>query len=1094
MKLTDTKHPKKTEQNFPVVGIGASAGGLDAMKRLIKVIPADSGMAYVIVQHLYPDHPSTLPEILAHHTEIPVHEIINDINLAPDHIYIIPENTNLVAEDGVLKLHQRTRNERKNESIDIFFDSLAEVHQSFAIGIILSGTAFDGTFGFKKIKEVGGATLAQDPETAEFKGMPQSAIDADLVDYVLAPELMPAQLLEIRKSYTTNLAYSEEEHLPKNEEEILLQIINLVFLRTGNDFRHYKQPTIRRRIARRMVMNHKESLQDYYYHLRNDKSEQDALFNDFLIPVTYFFRDQDFFESLPRLAFPQLLQNVVDNNLRIWVAGCSTGEEAYSLAIALHEYLAERNSDIKVQIFASDISEKCIAKARTAIYTAQDVHQVSQGRLNHYFTKRDGHYHINKVIRDMCIFAVHNFIKDPPFARIDLVSCRNVLIYLDSILQNKVLSSFHYSLKDKGILFLGKSESVNNAQNLFEAIGKHERIYVRKFAAGRYIPEAFKPANIGNRDKIEALDKKKSQTTDFLKTASDILFTKYTPASVIVNEHLEIVHFHGDTSPFLLQSPGKPNFNILKMARDGISFELRNALAKLKKEGETVIKENILVKNQPYLASFEMILLPSPNKEEYYLILFTKKPLPDIDTEHKLKSKNVDQLRIKELENELMQLREDIKRITEEQQTAFEELQTTNEELLSSSEELQAMNEELETSTEELQSNNEELMCVNDELMDRQEQLISMRNYSESIINTIREPLLIIDRDFFVKSANPAFYKYFETNEKDTEGHSFFEIGDCHWDIPEFKELLFKMLGEKEAVHDFKVDTVCSGIGKKIMMVNARKIVNAQPAGMILLAIEDITDLVTTNTLLNKKNQELQKYNDELEAFSAAASHDLQEPLRKIQMFSDRIIDNEKNLTESSLHNLERIRIASSNMSQLVSDLIGYSRINFIEKEYKRTDLNTLFKKIISDLKDHITERNALITVSSLPQVNVIPYQIQQLFINLIMNAIKYTKEDVIPQIKIEAEEPSKEEIVEIGGDPQIDYVKINVIDNGIGFNTDFEKKIFDPFYRLHNNDQYSGSGLGLTIAKKIVSNHNGFIVGTSKINHGSTFSIYIPL
>ena len=708
-----------------IIAIGASAGGLEEINSFFDHTPLD-GVSYVIVQHLSPDHPSSLPEILTQHTQIPVHEIINDINLAPDHIYIIPENNNLIAQDGVLKLHQRTRNERKNESIDIFFESLAEVHQSFAIGVILSGTAFDGTFGFKKIKEAGGVTLAQEPDTAEYKGMPQSAIDADIVDYVLAPELIPAQLLEIRKSYTTNHGYSDEEHLPKNEEDILMQIINLIFLRTGNDFRHYKQPTIRRRIARRMVMARKENLQDYYYHLRNNKAEQDSLFNDFLIPVTYFFRDQNFFESLPRLAFPQLVQNTVNNNLRIWVAGCSTGEEAYSLAITLHEYLAEKNSDIKVQIFASDISEKCITKARTAIYSPQDVQQISQSRLNHYFTKRDGHYHINKVIRDMCIFAVHNFIKDPPFARIDLVSCRNVLIYLDSFLQNKVLGSFHYSLKEKGILFLGKSESINNAQNLFESIGKHERIYVRKLAAGRYVPEAFKPANIGNRDKTESIDKKKSPTNDFLKTASDILFSKYTPASVIINEHLEIVHFHGDTSPYLLPSPGKPNFNILKMARDGISFELRNALIKLKKEGETVLKENILVKNQPYLASFEAIPIPNPNKEEYYLILFTQKPLPDSENESKEKGKNSDKLRIKELENELMQLREDIKRITEEQQTAFEELQTTNEELLSSSEELQAMNEELETSTEELQSNNEELMCVNDELMDRQEQLISM--------------------------------------------------------------------------------------------------------------------------------------------------------------------------------------------------------------------------------------------------------------------------------------------------------------------------------------------------------------------------------
>lgn len=1093
MTLPETKEPRHTEQNFPIVGIGASAGGLDAFKKLLKAIPKDSGMAYVIVQHLSPDYPSNLPEILAQNTEVPVHEIINDINLAPNHIYIIPENNNLITEDGVLKLHTRTRSERKNESIDIFFESLAQVHKSFAIGIVLSGTAFDGTRGLKKIKELGGVTIAQEPDTAAFKGMPQSAIDADVVDYILAPEKIPEQLLQIRKSYTVNYAYSEEEHIPKSEEEILNQILNLVFLRTGNDFSHYKQPTIRRRIARRMVIVRRQSLEDYFNLLRNDKTEQDLLFNDFLIPVTYFFRDTKFFESLSQTAFPQLIQNTVNNNLRIWVAGCASGEEAYSIAISIHEYLAlKNNNNIKVQIFASDISEKSITKARTAVYTAQDVQHVSPSRLQNYFIKRDGHYHINKVIRDMCIFAIHNFIKDPPFARIDLVSCRNVLIYFDPFLQNKVLSSFHYSLKEKGILFLGKSETTANAQNLFDPIGKQEKIYIRKYAAGRYVPEAFKPVNLNLRDKIELPEKKASPEADFRKIASDILFLKYTPASVIINEHLDIVHFHGDTSYYLQPSPGKPNFNVLKMAREGISFELRNAILKLKADNQNVIKENVIVKNQPYLASFEVVSIP--NDEEHIMILFYKKPLPELESDGSSKRTTSDQLRITDLENELSQLREDIKRVTEEQQTAFEELQTTNEELLSSSEELQAMNEELETSSEELQSNNEELMCVNDELMDRQEQLISMRNYSESIFKTIREPLIIIDKDFFVKSANASFYKYFQTTEKETEGHSFFEIGDCHWDIPEFKEQIFKMIDDNSSIEDFKVDTICKNIGKKIMMINAQRIINTIPSGMILLAIEDITDVVAANEQLTIKNAELQKYNEQLEAFSSAASHDLQEPLRKIHMFCTRVIDNEENLSESSQHNLERMLFAVTNMSQLIADLIAYSRINFVEKEYKKTDLNILLKKIIADIKDTILEKNAVITILPFPRLNVIPYQIQQLFTNLILNSIKYTKEGTIPEIKIETKQPSTEEILEIGGNKNSNYVKICVSDNGIGFSQEYASKIFEPFYRLHNNDQYHGSGLGLTLVKKIVANHNGFIKVSSKINQGTTVYIYLPL
>jgi two-component system CheB/CheR fusion protein len=1083
----------QTAQNFPIVGIGASAGGLEAFKKLLKAIPEKSGMAYVIVQHLAPDHDSKLTEILAQSTNLPVHEIVNNINLIPDHIFIIPENHTLITFDGVLKLEERSRNKLKNNSIDIFFESLAEVHKSFAIGVVLSGTAYDGTLGLKKIKEQGGATIAQDPETTIFKSMPQSAIEADAVDFVLAPENIPEQLLKIQNSYAINKGYSEDENLSHNNDGVLKKIVNVIFLRSGNDFRHYKQATLRRRISRRMVSLKKENLEDYYNTLKNDRTEQDLLFNDLLIPVTYFFRDAVFFESLPKTLFPQLMQNAIDNHLRIWVAGCATGEEAYSIAISLHEFLTENNlKEMRVQIFASDISEKCIAKARTAIYSPQDVQQISESRINSYFTKRDGNYHINKVIRDMCVFAVHNFIKDPPFAKIDLVSCRNVLIYFDAYLQNKVLTSFHYSLKEKGYLFLGKSETAANVQNLFEQFGKSEKIYSRKFTPGRYVPEFYKSAGINNRGKIVLNEKKSELKTDFKKIATDILFTKYTPASVIINEHQEIVHFHGDTSLFLQPSPGKPNFNILKMAREGISFELRDALLKAAKSKEAVSKANIAVKNQPYLASFEV--LPLDTNDSHSMVLFFKQPLPEIEDTSKLKRKNADQQRIINLENELSLLRDDIKRVTEEQQTAFEELQTTNEELLSSSEELQAMNEELETSTEELQSNNEELMCVNDELMDRQDQLISLRNYAESIIKTIREPLIIVDKDLIIKSANPGFYKYFHTTEHETEGYSFFDIGDCQWNIPEFRELLTKMLNDKISIEDFKVNINCKGIGKKIMMVNARRIIESKPPGMILLALEDITDIVQANVLLTQTNNTLQKYNDQLEQFSSSASHDLQEPLRKVQMFAQRILDNEKEISESSRHNIERILFSCANMSQLISDLIDYSRIGLVEKQFKKTNLNVLMKKTIQDMKDVLADKNAVITITDLPELNVIPFQIQQLFTNLISNAVKYSREGVQPEIKINAQPPTANEIKGITQNSDVDYVKITVQDNGIGFGKEYQNRIFDPFYRLHSHDEYQGSGFGLTLSKKIVENHKGFINASSEVNKGTVINLYLPL
>lgn len=1092
MALPLKKNPLTTLQNFPIVGMGASAGGLDAFKKLLEAIPEDSGMAYVIVQHLSADFPSNLPEILCNCTSIPVHEIINDIHLAPNHVYIIPENNTLIAQDGVLKLKQRTRNEKQNNSIDLFFESLAEVHKTFAIGVIFSGTGFDGTAGFKKIKEFGGATIVQDPDTAAFKGMPQSAIDADLADYISAPENIPSQLLKIQKSYQTNYAHTEEENIPENEEQILNQILNLIFLRTGNDFRHYKQATLRRRIAKRMVTVQKNELDDYYNFLRNDKGEQDYIFNDFLIPVTYFFRDEEAFENLATIAFSLLLNQMTNNSLRIWVAGCSTGEEAYSLAICLHEYLLKTNNkEVKVQIFASDLSRRCIAKARTAIYSQQDIQHISEERLHHYFTKIDGHYRINKVIRDMCVFAVHNFAKDPPFARIDLVSCRNVLIYFNSFLQNKVIGSFHYALKDKGILFLGKSESVTNSQSLFDNIESNEKIYVRKYAPGRYEPKSVKSIALSTEEKIKDFDIKAQPKTDSIKVASDILLSKYIPASVLINAELEIVHFYGDTDPFLLATTDKFNLNILKRTPKNVSTELQKALSKVKKQKISIRKDSIEVENQRYLVGFK--ILPLPNDEEHFLILFHKKIQSKIDGAKKLKL-NPEQQQIKVLENELYLMRQNVNQITQDQQIAVEELQTSNEELMITGEELQASNEELKTSSEELQSNNEELMCVNDELTDRHEQLISVQNYSESIIKTIREPLLIIDKNFTIKTANPAFYQEFKTTEKQTEGHYFFEVGNCQWDIREFKEQILKMLDSKDNIKDFRITTVCKGSGKKTMMINAHRIINSNPEGMMLIVLDDITDLVTSNELLQVKNSELKKQNQQLDSFTYAASHDLQEPLRKIHMFSRRVFDNEKEISQSSKHDLERVQFLIVNMSQLINDLITYSRTNFVEKLYKKTDLNLLLKKTINDLKDTIVEKKVLVSVDTIPELKVIPYQIQQVFTNLINNSIKYAREGVISEIKIRKSHFMKEEIIELGGNPEINYIKIDVTDNGIGFDKEFENKIFDPFYRLHNKSEYSGNGLGLTLVKKIVENHRGLIKASSQINFGTNISIYIPI
>lgn len=436
---------EKQHQNpFPVVGIGASAGGLEAVKRFLEVIPEQSGMAYVFVQHLSPDYESTLPEILSKSSRIPIHQIVENIHIERDNFYIIPANKIVTAVDGVLKLAPLDKKKHAGKVIDIFFSSIAAVHQSFAVGVVLSGTLNDGTLGLQAIKAHGGITFAQDEASAAFDGMPKSAIEKGTVDFVMSPEKMVNHLIHINSPFQQQYSKHEiAESLPRQDEDILKQLLTVLRVRRGVDFTYYKSGTIKRRIVRRMALNRIEKPEEYLTYLRENKAEQDALYNDMLISVTDFFRDPASFDLLCSTIFPMLIQQKTSRDgIRIWVAGCATGEEAYSMAICLIEQLGDKAAAVKIQIFATDISETAIAKARTGIYRSMDLQGLSPSRIQQFFTKLDGSYQVNKNIRDLCVFAQHNLLKDPPFSNVDLISCRNLMIYLEPILQKKGSDNF----------------------------------------------------------------------------------------------------------------------------------------------------------------------------------------------------------------------------------------------------------------------------------------------------------------------------------------------------------------------------------------------------------------------------------------------------------------------------------------------------------------------------------------------------------------------------------------------------------------------------------------------------------------------------
>ncbi len=835
-----------SENLFPVVGIGASAGGLDAFKQLITAIPGDSGMAYIIIQHLSAEYESILPEILQKQTTIPVLEITDNIKVMPDHIYIIPSNKMLTANDGVLQLDQRIKGEKLN-AIDVFFTSLAEIHQGHSIGVILSGTGKDGTVGLKTIKDAGGITIVQDENSAAYYGMPQSAIDAEVVDFILSPWEIPMHLKELirtAKIIPSNFTISAD----LREDEIFKQILALIRIKRGVDFTYYKQTTIRRRILRRKVLNRIKNLKEYYTLLIENKVEQDLLFKDLLIPVTAFFRDAGTFTILCGEILPLVVKEKTKGEpIRIWIAGCSTGEEAYSMAICLQEYLNDTRPGHKVQIFATDISESVIAKARSGIYKKQDMAGVSESRIQQCFTKSNGGYQINKEIRDMCVFACQNFLVDPPFAKIDIVSCRNVLIYMESYLQKKALTTFHYSLNKKGFLLLGKSESTSQSSQQFEVFNLRDKIYTRKAVAAKNVHMAQEQNDQYKHRKNNKPKIAETKKDDYQKAADEALLSKYASAGVIVNEQLDILQFRESTGAYLEAAPGKASLNILKMAREGLSFELRNTLHKAALGNEAIRKEGITIENGKRKVNIEVIPLRN-TIDTYFLVLFSDVPVNHVNSEKVINKKGKSKedaglLQIEQLKTVLSQAREDMRSITEDQEAAYEEVQSANEELRSSNEEMQSLYEELETSKEEIQSANEELSTLNLELIERNEQLVHSRKYAEAVVTTIHEPFIILTAELRIKSVNKAFYEIFRVTEQQTEGKLFFEWLDGLWNDARLREKLYKILPEHSQFENLEVAILLKEKAESYFSLNARQLINENSdEQLILLAIHDITE------------------------------------------------------------------------------------------------------------------------------------------------------------------------------------------------------------------------------------------------------------
>ncbi len=1007
--MGDVPAPKKRKSrqrdtSFPIIGIGASAGGLEALESFLGVVPPGSGMACVIVQHLDPTYKGMLPELLQRATTMKVVQVTDRTKVRPDMVYVIPPKKDMSLLHGVLHLMEPRAPRGLRLPIDLFFSSLAHDLKEKSIGVILSGMGSDGTAGLQAIREAGGLTLAQEPATARFDSMPRSAIDAGLADIVAPVEELPAKILGFVR-FTPSIT-APEPVLEQRSKSAIEKVAILLREHTGHDFSLYKKSTVYRRIERRMGIHQIDLIATYVRFLQENPRELDLLFKELLIGVTSFFRDPMVWDQLRDKVIPALIAASPEGRmLRAWVAGCSTGEEAYSLAIVFKEAYEQVNPKFGciLQIYATDLDKDAVEKARAALYTEKDVADVSPERLSRFFVKeQNGKFRIGKEVREMVVFAPQNLIMDPPFTRLDILSCRNLLIYLEPELQKKLLPLFHHALNPRGILILGSAETTGSSAHLFTPVAAKVRIFSRTEhnlpAEQVEFPIRFFPRPSGTA----AEPRLPKPVANLQSLADQLILQRYSPAAVITTDAGDILYIHGKTGKYLEPAAGKVNWNIFAMAREGLNFELNRAFQQAVRETRLVTTKGVQVKTDPGTQDVDFtvqVIDEPPALQGNVLIVITDvaPPAPAGKKSSKHVPASMKNTRIGELEQDLGKAHEDLQSLKEEMQSSQEELKSTNEELQSTNEELQSTNEELNTSKEEMQSLNEELHTINTELQSKIEDLARVNNdmknllnstdiatvfldealnvrlytasatrvirlqpgdmgrpvtdivselvypelpddarevlrtlvftekqvptrdgrwfsvrimpyrtldnridgvvitftdittakklsialtdhhlYSESIIATVREPLVVLNGTFEVVFASRAFYDTFGVTPEATEGKVLYELGDAQWDIPRLHELLETVLPEKTSFENFEVEHDFPGIGRRVMLLNARRILSeGSDSKLILLAIEDITGRKRVEEELLRKSEEVQFAHD----YAQSIINTVREPL-----------------------------------------------------------------------------------------------------------------------------------------------------------------------------------------------------------------------
>ncbi len=776
--------------DFPVVGIGASAGGLEAFERFFTAMPPDTGVAFVIIQHLDPKHKSILPELLRGFTRMPVREPTHGMAIEPNSVYVIAPGKDMTIRDGRLYLEAQPDG-RPRHPIDRFFRSLAEYKRDKAIEILLSGAAAEGTLGLTLLKGEGGMIMVQDPSSAKFDGMPRSAIATRLVDIIAPPSQMAGELIAYLKH---PLRARTAECAPVDElpSDYLQKIFALVKHQTRHDFSRYKHSTIMRRAERRMAVKQISSYKDYVTFLQGNPSEVETLFFELLIGVTSFFRDSEAFEVLKTDVLTPLVKNATSRgSVRVWVPGCSTGEEAYSIAILLQEVLDQMQVDIDIQIFATDIDKNAIEKARTGAYPLSAAADIEPERLQRFFVQRDNLYYVKKAIREMVVFADQNVITDPPFSKLNLVSCRNLLIYLGADLQKKVFPIFHFALNKDGCLFLGTSETTGEFSDLFITLDRKWKIFGRReVVGGKIFTTEFSTSRLS--DSAPLLENKSSPPlpamADYREIAERALLDNYGALGVLFNEHQDVLYFHGATGKFLQPPTGEVSWNLLGMAREGLRIHLANAIRKASAYNEPARRRNIEVKADGGVMLVNLTVRPildPPARRGLMFAVFEEvrdqEGVPATESPEPAENENTI-MRVRQLEHELMSTKEYLQTAIEEFETANEELKSTNEELQSANEELQSTNEELEMADEEQQSINEELNTVNAELQNKIDALSKVNNDMNILLASTQIGTIFLDTDLNIQRFTPTVTKIINLIQTDIGRPISHIVSNLHYD------------------------------------------------------------------------------------------------------------------------------------------------------------------------------------------------------------------------------------------------------------------------------------------------------------------------